>query len=148
MILQSSDINARFFAFDRYRNIWPFEHARVRLQKQRPKQRSIGKLPTPPSSNSNPGTLHPLTLPEPADFLPPITLSLSTSRSIQLPLHTPAIPSSTDDYVNASYVQPLGTKKRYIATQGPLPETFNDFWLCVPYYFFPSEHVPEYFSGC
>ncbi|KAI9445507.1 hypothetical protein H4582DRAFT_2053503 [Lactarius indigo] len=114
-------------AKNRYRNIWPFEHARVRLQK---KQRSIGKLPTPPSG-SNPGTLHPLTLPQPADFLPPVTLSLSSSRSIQLPLNTPAIPSSTDDYVNASFVQPLGTKKRYIATQGPLPETFNDFWLLV-----------------
>ncbi|EGO02818.1 hypothetical protein SERLA73DRAFT_70304 [Serpula lacrymans var. lacrymans S7.3] len=36
-----------------------------------------------------------------------------------------------DDYVNASYVQPLGTCKRYIATQGPLPATFVDFWtLC------------------
>ncbi|CCM06630.1 uncharacterized protein FIBRA_08910 [Fibroporia radiculosa] len=36
-----------------------------------------------------------------------------------------------DDYMNASYVQPLGTKKRYIATQGPLPTTFTDFWtLC------------------
>lgn len=33
-----------------------------------------------------------------------------------------------DDYMNASYVQPLGTKKRYIATQGPLPATFADFW--------------------
>lgn len=35
---------------------------------------------------------------------------------------------SVDDYVNASYVQPLGTRKRYIATQGPLPATFVDFW--------------------
>ncbi|KAF8480886.1 hypothetical protein DFH94DRAFT_648925, partial [Russula ochroleuca] len=60
----------------KYRNIWPFEHAR-------------------------------------------------------LPLNTPAFPTSTDDYVNASYVQPLGTKRRYIATQGPLPETFKDFWLLV-----------------
>jgi protein tyrosine phosphatase len=36
--------------------------------------------------------------------------------------------SPVDDYVNASYVQPLGTRKRYIATQGPLPATFVDFW--------------------
>jgi tyrosine-protein phosphatase 2/3 len=112
----------------RYRNIWPFEHARVRLQKKHSKQRSSGKPPTPSDSNS--GILRPLTLPPPTEFLPPITLSLSSARSIHLPLITP-LASSTDDYVNASYVQPLGTRKRYIATQGPLPETFNDFWLCV-----------------
>ncbi|KAI0073817.1 hypothetical protein K474DRAFT_1567419, partial [Panus rudis PR-1116 ss-1] len=59
---------------NRYRNIWPFEHARVRLMR----------------------------------------------RS-----------SQEDDYMNASFVQPLGTTKRYIATQGPLPATFTDFWtLC------------------
>jgi hypothetical protein len=40
-------------------------------------------------------------------------------------------PSPVDDYVNASYVQPLGTRKRYIATQGPLPSTYVDFWTCV-----------------
>ncbi|KIK80733.1 hypothetical protein PAXRUDRAFT_157888 [Paxillus rubicundulus Ve08.2h10] len=39
--------------------------------------------------------------------------------------------SPADDYVNASYVQPLGTQKRYIATQGPLPATFVDFWTLV-----------------
>ncbi|KAI0820604.1 hypothetical protein BC628DRAFT_1413007 [Trametes gibbosa] len=61
-------------AKNRYRNIWPFEHARVRLRKAKP---------------------------------------------------------DDDDYMNASYVQPLGTTKRYIATQGPLPATFADFWtLC------------------
>ncbi|GBE78664.1 hypothetical protein SCP_0115550 [Sparassis crispa] len=59
---------------NRYRNIWPFEHARVRLRKAKPED---------------------------------------------------------DDYMNASYVQPLGTAKRYIATQGPLSATFDDFWtLC------------------
>ncbi|KAH6917160.1 protein-tyrosine-phosphatase [Coprinopsis sp. MPI-PUGE-AT-0042] len=58
-------------AKNRYRHIWPFEHARVKLH------------------------------------------------------------DKDDDYVNASYVQPLGTSKRYIATQGPLPATFTDFWtLC------------------
>lgn len=43
----------------------------------------------------------------------------------------PRDPSPADDYVNASYVQPLGTRKRYIATQGPLPATFVDFWTLV-----------------
>lgn len=40
-------------------------------------------------------------------------------------------PSPVDDYVNASYVHPLGTRKHYIATQGPLPSTYVDFWTCV-----------------
>ncbi|KAG8961398.1 hypothetical protein FRC03_005410 [Tulasnella sp. 419] len=59
---------------NRYRNIWPFDHARVRLR------------------------------------------------------------TATDDgsdYVNASYIQPRGTTRQYIATQGPLPSTYTDFWtLC------------------
>jgi len=61
-------------AKNRYRNIWPFEHARVRLHQ-----------------------------------------------------HSP----STDDYINASFVQPLGTHRRYIATQGPLEATLRDFWTLV-----------------
>ncbi|KAF8912886.1 hypothetical protein CPB84DRAFT_1841330 [Gymnopilus junonius] len=61
-------------AKNRYRHIWPFEHARVRLHQKK---------------------------------------------------------DADDDYVNASYIQPLGTNRRYIATQGPLPATFTDFWtLC------------------
>ncbi|KAG2370313.1 hypothetical protein BDR07DRAFT_1386987 [Suillus spraguei] len=47
------------------------------------------------------------------------------------PKDRPRDPSPADDYVNASYVQPLGTRKRYIATQGPLPATFVDFWTLV-----------------
>ena len=142
MILQSSD--SWRSPFHRYRNIWPFEHARVRLQKQKPKQRPSGNFPNPPP-NSIPGALHPLTLPQPIDFLPPITQSLSTARSIQLPLSTPAAASSTDDYVNASFVQPLGTRKRYIATQGPLSETFKDFWLCVVILY---SHFPAALNPC
>ncbi|KAF9535790.1 hypothetical protein CPB83DRAFT_842337 [Crepidotus variabilis] len=63
-------------AKNRYRHIWPFEHARVRL-------------------------------------------------------HQSKGSTDTDDYINASYVQPLGTNRRYIATQGPLPATFTDFWTLV-----------------
>ncbi|KAI0271598.1 hypothetical protein BC834DRAFT_841188 [Gloeopeniophorella convolvens] len=115
---------------NRYRNIWPFEHARVRLQKQKPK-RPTAKPLTPPR-DWNTGSLRPLSLPTPSEFLPPLAVSISGGRSIQLPLTTPLASTTTsDDYVNASYVQPLGTTKRYIATQGPLPETFNDFWLLV-----------------
>ncbi|KAJ1019519.1 hypothetical protein NDA18_005999 [Ustilago nuda] len=38
------------------------------------------------------------------------------------------------DYINGSHVQPsrrLGTKRRYIATQAPLPSTFDAFWTAV-----------------
>ncbi|KAF8680261.1 Protein tyrosine phosphatase, catalytic domain [Rhizoctonia solani] len=61
-------------AKNRYKNIWPYEHARVRLQ-------------------------------------------------------TAADDGS--DYVNASYIRPRGTNLRYIATQGPMPATYTDFWTMV-----------------
>lgn len=35
------------------------------------------------------------------------------------------------DYVNANHVQAAYSNKRYIATQGPIPATFNDFWKVV-----------------
>ncbi|CAE6448150.1 unnamed protein product [Rhizoctonia solani] len=59
---------------NRYKNIWPYEHARVRLQE------------------------------------------------------------ATDDgsdYVNASHVRPRGSNLQYIATQGPMPATYVDFWTMV-----------------
>ena len=41
-------------------------------------------------------------------------------------------PASCDgDYINASFVQPRGTPRRYIATQGPLDSTYRDFWTLV-----------------
>lgn len=46
------------------------------------------------------------------------------------------VSSPLDDYINASYVQPLGTRKKYIATQGPLPATFVDFWTSVVFTYF------------
>ncbi|KAF5096844.1 hypothetical protein D0Z00_002645 [Geotrichum galactomycetum] len=39
--------------------------------------------------------------------------------------------SGGGDYFNASYITTKGTKMRYIATQGPLPDTFTDFWHVV-----------------
>ncbi|KFY11650.1 hypothetical protein V492_04345 [Pseudogymnoascus sp. VKM F-4246] len=59
---------------NRYNNIWPFEHSRVRLQ-----GRSEGAC----------------------------------------------------DYVNATHIKPLWSNKRYIASQGPLPATFEDFWSVI-----------------
>lgn len=40
-------------------------------------------------------------------------------------------PVDDSDYINASYVQPRGTTRRYIATQGPLDATYCDFWTLV-----------------
>ncbi|KAG8921821.1 hypothetical protein FRC00_008194 [Tulasnella sp. 408] len=60
---------------NRYRNIWPFDHARVRLRGEATHDDS--------------------------------------------------------DYINASYIQPRGTRRQYIATQGPLPSTYTDFWTLV-----------------
>ncbi|PFH55771.1 hypothetical protein XA68_17648 [Ophiocordyceps unilateralis] len=59
---------------NRYKDILPFEHARVRLQNR---------------------------------------------------------PADSCDYVNASYLEASRSHKRYIASQGPLPATFEDFWTVI-----------------
>lgn len=59
---------------NRYNNIFPYEHSRVRLQ---------------------------------------------------------GVPSHGCDYVNASFVKARYTNRRYIATQAPTPQTFDDFWRVV-----------------
>ncbi|KAF2268049.1 tyrosine-protein phosphatase-like protein non-receptor [Lojkania enalia] len=41
------------------------------------------------------------------------------------------VPEGGCDYVNANHIQASLSNKRYIATQGPLPATFNDFWDVV-----------------
>lgn len=171
---------------NRYRNIWPFEHARVRLQKPKPDHHSEGYGDAHHSSGSSTlmgsksdhgATAYPymeshaaakkanLDLHSHSNSRSPQNDSASTSTSTStsspndISTSTSSLFSSStstssfsrnelrkdmekergsgsdsgdsDDYVNASYVQPLGTSKKYIATQGPLPETFVDFWTYV-----------------
>ncbi|KAI5794486.1 hypothetical protein DFH27DRAFT_484915 [Peziza echinospora] len=59
---------------NRYNNIWPYDHARVKLKEY---------------------------------------------------------PQDSCDYINASFINAAHSKRRYIATQGPLPSTFQDFWSVV-----------------
>ncbi|KAK0614867.1 hypothetical protein B0T17DRAFT_497801 [Bombardia bombarda] len=40
-------------------------------------------------------------------------------------------PEGDCDYVNASHIQASRSHKRYIASQGPLPATFEDFWSVI-----------------
>ena len=40
-------------------------------------------------------------------------------------------PDGSCDYVNASHLRSARSNKRYIASQGPLPATFEDFWSVV-----------------
>ncbi|OAX79016.1 hypothetical protein ACJ72_06668 [Emergomyces africanus] len=41
------------------------------------------------------------------------------------------VPNGACDYVNASFIQSSLSNKKYIATQAPIPATFNDFWRVV-----------------
>lgn len=41
------------------------------------------------------------------------------------------VPAGECDYVNANFVQAAYATRRYIATQAPIPATFNDFWRVV-----------------
>ncbi|CAL8358679.1 unnamed protein product [Lota lota] len=49
------------------------------------------------------------------------------SSRVKLSIHG----SPFDDYINASYMPGFNSKKEYIAAQGPLPGTVNEFWRMI-----------------
>ncbi|KAJ7239020.1 hypothetical protein B0H12DRAFT_1326729 [Mycena haematopus] len=128
---------------NRYRNIWPFEHARVRLHRLRARAATV---PIPLLAAPWLGETEKAQLDPPAGqgsvAPPPPQLSRGDSGEMadvdadSAPEDDAEPESETEDeeydnYINASYVQPLGTRRRYIATQGPLEATFGDFWTLV-----------------
>ncbi|KAI1153249.1 hypothetical protein F4825DRAFT_461224 [Nemania diffusa] len=46
-------------------------------------------------------------------------------------VHLASTGAGSCDYINASHIQASRSHKRYIAAQGPLPATFEDFWSVV-----------------
>ncbi|CAK8684497.1 unnamed protein product [Clavelina lepadiformis] len=43
----------------------------------------------------------------------------------------PILSEGSHDYINASFIQGNSFDKEYIATQGPLPKTMNEFWRMI-----------------
>lgn len=88
-------------AKNRYNNIWPYDHTRVKLCEFEDHPASL-------SSGS-----------EPTQMLAPSKPCIFSQGE------------KPCDYFNASYITATGTSLRYIATQAPLPDTFVDFWQVV-----------------
>lgn len=56
------------------------------------------------------------------------------SRVTRLQTPCAAAPPNQDNYFNANYITvPAVSKNKYIATQAPLPTTFDDFWRAIWY---------------
>lgn len=92
-------------AKNRYNNIWPYDHTRVKLPEVC--EESGKELALRKTKPDMPNTME--------------TYRLASPNSV----------AKKCDYFNASYITATGTSLRYIATQGPLPDTFTDFWNVV-----------------
>ncbi|KAJ3164024.1 hypothetical protein HDU88_005677 [Geranomyces variabilis] len=88
---------------NRYNNIWPFNHNRVRLAVRKENAsvaaasgHALMSPPPPPNTSPNP--------------------------------HNAEAQTLSNDYINASHIMSPAGHRRYIATQGPIESTFDDFW--------------------
>ncbi|KAJ3158384.1 hypothetical protein HDU86_002850 [Geranomyces michiganensis] len=92
---------------NRYNNIWPFNHNRVKLATRN----EFATAAAAESSGSG-----------------------SLSQQQQQPLNMSPNPHNAEaqtlanDYINASHIMSPAGHRRYIATQGPIESTFDDFW--------------------
>ena len=70
-------------------------------------------------------TSSPSTLPLPPPPPPPPGTAAATIQS------SPAALSNCSDYINANFLDGYRKRNCYIATQGPLPSTYGDFWRMI-----------------
>ena len=71
----------------------------------------------------------PLFLPLPHFYAPFRPLLPDDHSRVRLKCHSPG--EEHEDYINANFIDGVHRAKAYIATQGPLPSTFADFWQMV-----------------
>lgn len=99
------------FTKNRYSNILPYEHSRVKLPHS----------PKPPMATDLPTT----------DLVP---YSSKTDESYPMcPMGSKNHPCKLNDYINANYLKlsQINPDFKYIATQAPLPSTMDDFWKVI-----------------
>lgn len=108
------------FTRNRYSNILPYEHSRVKL------------LPSPINSRAE-NVIPPL---ETSTGSSPLKINMDSSYFDSNLLELPPKNDSSEtfnDYFNANYLSlsQVNPNFNYIATQSPLPSTIDDFWKVV-----------------
>lgn len=117
---------------NRYNNIWPYDHTRVKVPELSASTTATGAAPTNGTASHDPrNTLTTHTTNTTILYYDDTKTTNATNESQLNYNNYEKSRSGSGDYFNASYITTKGTKMRYIATQGPLPDTFTDFWHVV-----------------